>query len=122
MTINERLISSGAAALPARVAVYVPGTVNVDGDGAAAAEMWTRRTAEDFSRLFGGATVTDAAGYWVSDSAGLVREAVRIVYASAPAAVLDEHAAEVLEIVQRIKAGMGQEAVSVEVNGALYLV
>lgn len=115
-------ISSNAAqiTLPQRVALYVPGTqdINHATDNAAQVE----RVAREFCGWFGGATAQPSAGYWLSDNAGLVREAVTIVYAACTADQLREHLPDVLTLAQQIKAEMQQEAVSVEFNGALYII
>lgn len=116
----EIMQQAGAVALPQRVALYVPSTqdINHDTDNAAQVE----RVARDFCGWFGGATAQQSAGYWLSDTAGLVREAVTIVYAACTAAQLREHLPDVLQLAQQIKAEMQQEAVSVELNGALYII
>lgn len=58
----------------------------------------------------------------MSDNAGLVREAVTIVYAACTAAQLRERLPDVLTLAQQIKAEMQQEAVSAEINGTLYII
>lgn len=108
--------------LPARVAVYVPGTSDPASADPALADRMTNNVAAELSALFGGATISSASGAWVSDTFGLVREDVRIVYAFAVPEALDNHAADILRIVENVKTEMQQEAVSVEIGGALYLV
>lgn len=113
-------IMKQAVALPQRVALYVPGTQGpaTATDNAAQVE----RVAREFCGWFGGATAQPSAGYWLSDTAGLVREAVTIVYAACTADQLREHLPDVLQLAQQIKQDMAQEAVSVELNGALYII
>lgn len=115
----EIMQQAAAVTLPQRVAIYVPSTqdVNHATDNAAQVERVARR----FCEMFGGATAQQSSGYWMSDSAGLVREAVNIVYAACTADQLREHLPDVLTLAQQIKAEMQQEAVSVELNGALYI-
>lgn len=108
--------------MPARVAVYVPGTSGPNTEDAALAEQVTEQAAAAFSELFGGATITGAAGAWVSESLGLIREAVNIVYSFTTPETLNRNAGAILEIVERVKREMRQEAVSVEIDNALYLV
>ena len=120
MTIKEAFHSY--APMAARVAVYVPGTSGPADTDAALAERMTAETAAALSDLFGGATISPASGAWVSDSFGLIREAVNIVYSYTAPETLDRYGAEILEIVQRVKQEMRQECVSCEINGALYLV
>lgn len=110
----------GGVQLPHRVAVYVPSTQgpaeNTDNS------EQVQRVAREFAEMFGGATATTARGFWVSDSAGLVAEAVTIVYASCTDRQYHEQVPEVIRIAQRIKEEMQQEAVSIELDGILYLV
>ncbi len=110
------------ARLPARVAIYVPGTSGPAAADPALAERMTAETAAALSDLFGGATISLAAGAWMSADCGLIREDVQIVYSFAALDDLNNHAAEILQLAQRVKREMQQEAVSVEINGALYLI
>ena len=116
----EIMQQAGAVELPQRVALYVPGTQGpaTATDNAAQVERVARR----FCELFGGATAQQSSGYWMSDSAGLVREAVTIVYAACTAAQLREHLPDVLTLAQQIKAEMQQEALSCELDGKLYII
>lgn len=116
----EIMKQAGALELPQRVALYVPGTqdINHATDNAAQVE----RVAREFCGWFGGATAQPSAGYWLSDSAGLIREAVIIVYAACTADQLRERLPDVLTLAQQIKAEMQQEAVSAEINGTLYII
>lgn len=113
-------IMQQAVALPQRVALYVPSTTDTDKPTDNAAQV--ERVARDFCGWFGGATAQPSAGYWLSDTAGLVREAVTIVYAACTAYQLRERLPDVLTLAQQIKQDMAQEAVSVELNGALYII
>ncbi len=113
-------IMQQAVTLPQRVALYVPSTTDTDKPTDNAAQV--ERVAREFCGWFGGATAQPSAGYWLSDTAGLVREAVTIVYAACTADQLREHLPDVLTLAQQIKQEMQQEAVSVELNGALYLI
>lgn len=116
----EIMKQAGALALPQRVALYVPSTTDTDKPTDNAAQV--ERVARDFCGWFGGATAQQSAGYWLSETAGLVREAVTIVYAACTAAQLREHLPDVLQLAQQIKAEMQQEAVSAEINGTLYII
>lgn len=121
MKINE-LLKTKAAELSERVAVYVPGTVDTDKASTEAAAKMAGYTAEQLTKFFGGATSTDAAGYWMSDGAGLVVEDVKIIYSNATAEQLDEHAEKLIELAETIKKEMNQEAVSLEISGKLYII
>lgn len=116
----EIMQQAGAVELPQRVALYVPSTTDTDKPTDNAAQV--ERVARDFCGWFGGATAQPSAGYWISDTAGLVREAVTIVYAACAADQLREHLPDVLQLAQQIKTDMQQEAVSAEINGTLYII
>lgn len=118
--INNIISNAAQITLPQRVALYVPGTQGpaTATDNAAQVE----RVARAFCGWFGGATAQQSAGYWLSESAGLVREAVTIVYAACTADQLRDRLPDVLTLAQQIKQDMAQEAVSVELNGTLYII
>lgn len=109
-----------AIKLDKRVSIYVPSTVNVDHE-ADNREM-VNRVAEALAGMFGGSTVTEARGAWVSDTAGLVVESVSIVYSNCTQDQLDQYEKQIEALAVMVKTEMVQEAVSVEVDGALYLV
>lgn len=113
-------VLASAVKLSSRVAVYVPGTNGVDtcADNSAVVD----RVAAALSAMFGGATASAASGYWLSDSVGLVKEATTIVYAFADPAALELHLGDVVTIAQEIKRELRQEAVSLELDGSLYLI
>lgn len=113
-------IMQQAVTLPQRVALYVPGTQGPDTATDNAAQV--ERVAAEFSRMFGGATAQESTGFWMSDTAGLVRESVTIVYANCTADQLRERLPDVLTLAQQIKREMAQEAVSAEINGTLYII
>lgn len=116
----EIMKQAGALELPQRVALYVPGTQGpaTATDNAAQVE----RVARTFCGWFGGATAQQSAGYWISDNAGLVREAVTIVYAACTAAQLRERLPDVLTLAQQIKAEMQQEAVTITIDQKMYII
>ena len=116
----EIMKQAGALELPQRVALYVPSTTDTDKPTDNAAQV--ERVAREFCGWFGGATAQESTGFWMSDTAGLVREAVTIVYAACTADQLRERLPDVLTLAQQIKAEMQQEAVSVELNGTLYII
>lgn len=118
--IQINTILAGACKLDHRVSIYVPGTQGpaTAADNAAQVE----RVAAEFSRMFGGATAQESTGFWMSDTAGLVRESVTIVYANCTAEQLREHLPDVLTLAQQIKAEMQQEALSCEIGSTLYII
>jgi hypothetical protein len=109
-------------AMQNRIALYVPGTSGaVNSDPGLAARM-VEEVAARLSELFGGATISLAAGAWVSEQYGLIREDVQIVYSYCTDEQLEQNAQEVRRMADEVKRVMEQEAVSVEINNALYLI
>lgn len=100
--------------------IYVPSTVSVDTpvDNSAAVSGCL----SFLSGLFGGATALRASGAWVSDSAGLVVENVTICYAFCGLRAFLRGRRAVLDYAKKVRDDMKQEAVSVEIDGRLYLV
>lgn len=121
MKINN-LFAAAAVELPRRVSIYVPGTVGTATEDESAAAAMVEHVAGLLSSWFGGASASPVSGYWVSDSAGLVREAVTVVYANTTAAQMEERGEDLLRLAQHVKSEMAQEAVSVEIDGSLFLV
>lgn len=114
----ERL--KNAIRLDRRIAVYIPAT-----SGPAAAcdnSAAVNNAAALLSRLFGGATIQPGRGAWLSDVAGLVLENTVVVYAFTDAAGLAAGVDSVIDFAEKIKLDMQQEAVSLEIDGALYLI
>jgi hypothetical protein len=72
---------AGAVKLDSRVSVYVPSTTDTDKPTDNREQV--EKVAAKLSAMFGGATATEARGYWCSQSAGLVGEGVTIVYSAA---------------------------------------
>lgn len=108
-----------AIKLDQRIAVYVPATDNVN--QAVNNDAMVKKCAALLSDLFGGATIQPGRGAWMSDAAGLVLEDTTIVYAYCTEEGLRDHAADVEKFALAMRDEMHQEAVSVEVNNALYI-
>ena len=106
-----------------RIAVYIPGIVHVDRPAGQVQQAWTGQMLDAFGALFGGSTAIHVLGTWIGLDGQLVREPVNLVYSYCS----NEHRFgdtqyAVLRLAKRMAAEMGQEAVAVEVDGALYLV
>lgn len=116
----EIMQQAGAVALPQRVALYVPGTQGpaTATDNAAQVE----RVARAFCGWFGGATAQESTGFWMSDTAGLVRESVTIVFAVCTADQLRDRLPDVLTLAQQIKQDMAQEAVTITIDQKMYII
>jgi hypothetical protein len=101
------------------VAVYVPSTLDVNKETDNARQV--NSTLASLSTLFGGCTGYDVHGAWMSNANGLVVESVTVCKSYADV-LTDEALESVYAIANQIKADMGQEAVSVEIDNALYFV
>jgi hypothetical protein len=106
------------------VSVYVPGTNGLPGtkntltaDGQA---QYARETARRLAAKFGGATTTQATGYYVADNGELVEETILIVKS------FYDQAADALEfacsVAAWLKSELSQELVSVETETGLQFV
>lgn len=120
--MNKSINNIFGNGLQSRVAIYVPGTSGPATEDSAMSDNMTAYAAGCLSELFGGATISLAAGAWMSAEHGLIREKVQIVYSYCTEAQLTEHAAAVRKLAEQIKEKMQQEAVSVEINGVLYFI
>lgn len=114
------MMNIGTIALASKVTVYVPGTMNTDKKANTAA--YVNATAGLLSKLFGGATSTPATGYWMSSTAGLVKERSTMVFAYCSEKDLEAGIDQVVEHCHKMKQDLTQEAIAVEVNGTMYLV
>lgn len=118
--INNIISNAAQITLPQRVALYVPSTTDTDKPTDNAAQV--ERVAREFCGWFGGATAQESTGFWMSDTAGLVRESVTIVYSACTAAQLREHLPDVLTLAQQIKQDMAQEAVTITIDQKMYII
>ena len=105
-----------------RVAVYVPSTIDAVNDGGELAARMVERTAAALSEMFGGATITEGRGAWMSAEHGLIIEHVNIIYSYCNNEQLEQNAARLHELAEQMRDEMRQEAVSVEINDELYFV
>lgn len=103
-----------------KIAVYVPSTTSINKfDNGLQAEM-IDAIARNLSAKFGGATAENVTGYWMSDTAGLVKESpVRVWAYAVDGYGLKDYA---IALAERVKAQMAQDAVLCEVDGQGILV
>jgi len=108
--------------LDKKVAVYIPSTVNGNQPAPAAKiARWVREAKIALASLFGGFTAYNGEGGWYSPEHGLIEEKVTIVQAFTDEAGL-ERVGKLRELAKEMASDMGQEAVSLEVNGTLNFV
>ena len=118
MTANNRL--KAMFSLKSKITVYIPATVNIN-------EIidnteFVNKAATLLSECFGGATSTEALGYWVSDTAGLVKENTTTVFAYAGEDDLKKNLDKVIDFCQDLKTEMKQDAVALELNGEMFFI
>lgn len=103
-----------------KITIYVPSTqgVNTETDNSKHIEA----TAKLLSNCFGGATSTQAVGYWVSDSEGLVKEHPVLVYAYAKEEDFIKNIDLIIDYCYQLKQELQQEAISLEVDNQLYFI
>lgn len=103
-----------------KVTVYVPATKN-DENGAHPIDnrKFVNQIAEILSNAFGGATSTDAIGYWVSDKRGLERENTRLVFAYAESL---EKIDVVIDWCEWLKDEMKQDNIALEIDNQMYFI
>ena len=103
--------------LDCKVSIYVPSTINVNESVDNSAQVMHVIT--ELSKLFGGATASQAVGGWVCDNGQTVVESVTIVYAFCTSEQLNNNIDEVISICENLRDSMKQEAISLEINGQL---
>lgn len=117
---NARL--EQAFKLECRIALYIPNTTSAD-KIITAAEHRERveRIAGIFSEKFGGASSEKIGGYWMSPEKGLICESPVVVYSSTDAMTLESELDSILDLAESARQEWRQEAISLEVNGTLYI-
>ena len=115
--MNEKL--KKAFVLDRKIVLYIPAT---SGPAEAADNSkQVNRAAAFLSEAFGGSTIHPGRGCWMSIEAGLVTEETTLVYAFTDAAGLEAEVDNVVDFMEALKIEMRQEAVSLEIDGVLYI-
>lgn len=110
-------ITAGPALLH-RVAVTVPSTCGPDTPAdAETVARWIAYTMRELSAACGGCTAVNGSGAWIDGSGRLICEAVTVC-TSYTDAITAETVRAVREIAEAVRAGMDQDAVTVEIDGA----
>lgn len=105
--------------LGSKVTAYIPATIH---DKEIDNTEYVNTMATTFSELFGGATSTQALGYWKSQEAGLIKEHTTLVFAYCTTEQLESGIDKVIEEMEIIKTVLQQEAMALEINGELYFI
>ena len=106
--------------LSSRLTVYIPSTININQE--INNKKYVEKTAAMLAEYFGGATSTNAAGYWLSPSAGLVRERSTMVFAYCSEIDLDKYIDNIIEYCEKLKDELRQDSIALELNGKMYFV
>ena len=115
---NARL--KNVFSLSSKVTVYVPATININEE--IDNSKYVDKAATLLSDCFGGATSTDALGYWTSPTVGLVKEKTTMVFAYAGEDDLKKNLDKVIDFCENLKSEMSQDAVALELNGELFFI
>lgn len=102
------------------VAIFVPSTI---GAAEASQEMVSRivdRALVELSSVNGGATVTNGTGAWIASDGTLIKETVTIVSSNCGEVTL-QTLRTLAKLRRFVRESMKQEAVTVRVNGTLYI-
>lgn len=118
MVANSRL--TNLFKLGSKVTIYVPSTIdiNINID----TTEYVENTATLLSTCFGGATSTEALGYWVSPTSGLVKEKSIMVFGYCKEADLEAHIEDIIDWCEKMKADLKQDAIALEINGEMYFI
>lgn len=116
--MNKKLINMFK--LSSKVTIYVPSTkdINIEIDN----KEYVDKTATLLSNLFGGATSTEALGYWTSPTKGLVKEKSTMVFAYCTDKDLQEKIEEVINHCEKLKNELTQDSIALEINGEMYFI
>lgn len=106
--------------LSSRITVYIPSTTDIN--KAIDNSKYVDECATLLSDLFGGATSTNALGYWVSGTTGLVKEKSTMIFAYCKEADLETGIDKVIEYCENLKTELKQDAIALELNGKMYFI
>lgn len=106
------------------VQLFIPSIINVQNDiGSKEIDACISLIQKELAEMFGEFTTYDATGGWVSDYYGLFEQPMTIVTSNiSESNFTNENISKVIQMAELIKERMIQEAVSLKVDGKLYLV
>jgi hypothetical protein len=103
-----------------RLRVVVPGKIG-DKLATQAQREWADYVANEFTARFGGSTCYSAIGTWANGHA-VVREPVVIVESFATKSEVEAALPDIVHLCRQLGAAMRQDAVALEVRGALWMI
>lgn len=106
--------------LSSKITIYVPSTKNIN------EKIDNRKYVDDCATLladcFGGATSTEALGYWMSPKVGLVKEKSTMIFAYCTTEQASEHIEKVIDFCRNMKKELAQDSIALEYNGEMYFI
>ena len=106
--------------LSSKVTVYIPSTTDINKQ--IDNTEYINQCASLLSECFGGATSTPALGYWMSNTAGLVKENTTMIFAYASEKDLQAKIEKIIDFCENLKAELKQDAIALEINGEMYFI
>lgn len=106
--------------LSSKITVYVPSTTDID--KVIDNTEYVDTCATLLSNCFGGATSTNTLGYWMSPSAGLVKEKSTMVFAYCTTEDLNKHLDKVVDFCIAMKKELKQDSIALEFNNEMYFI
>lgn len=102
-----------------KIVAYIPATIhNLPCDNT----DYVNKVADFFSLNFGGATSTQAKGFYHSEKVGLIVENTTLVTAYCNSGKLENSLDAFLKLMSSIKGDMEQESVAFEINNEMYFI
>ena len=106
--------------LSSKITIYVPSTIDINKE--IDTTEYVDKTAKILSECFGGATKTDALGYWVSPVAGLVKEKTTMIFAYCKEDDLQNKIEDIVTWCDTMRYELKQDSIALEINGDMYFV
>ena len=106
--------------LSSKIAVYIPSTVDVNKKCNNA--KYVNEAKNLMSLTFGGSTVQNVLGSFITEKNETVNEKINIVYSYCTSEQLQNNTELIIEFCEKLKIEMSQESIALEINNKLYFV
>ena len=106
--------------LSSKITLYVPATKETNKE--INNTEYVEQAGKLFCECFGGSTSTPALGYWLSNTAGLIKEKTTLVFAYCKEKDLKKYIDKVIDFCENLKTELKQEAIALEINGEMYFI
>ena len=108
--------------LPYYVSLFVPSTVDHNVPNPMLHNSMMQHVAETMAKLFGGATVTDATGFYLADNGETIQEKIAVVRSNCSMEQFEQNKPAMVELAEFVCDTMRQECVGIDFNGTFSLV